>query len=111
MNQNNQPMVAVRRLWDRDGFGIWFGRYVGEKILWAKPVKLELEEHPQFQMLPEPTLTIPRMEFKEFFEQLAKEAGHEDISAVRPFDILKAKDENLKDLRSVIDRLFIKQNS
>jgi hypothetical protein len=108
MNQNNQPAVCVRRMFDRDAFGVWFGKYVGEKTLWAKPVKLELEEQPDSWVLPEPTLVIPRLEFHDFFERMAEQAGYEGVSNVRPFDILKAKDENLKDLRSVIDRLFLK---
>lgn len=101
----NQLRVVVRRLWNKDGFGIWFVEDRGGEVFYAKPVKLEYEKNEQW-VLPEPTLDLPRLQMKELVEQLIEQMGMEGEPLVDPARIVKAKDENLKDLRDIVGKLF-----
>lgn len=103
------PRIVLRRLWDRDGYGLWFLVKDGERYRYAKPVKIELEESSDrvgSMIPPEPTLIIPREQIQQIYKSFVEELEMEGEPVTEFKQVVKAKDENLKDLRSIIDRMF-----
>lgn len=105
-----KPRVVVRRMYDREAYAVWFGEsdLTTGLTRFAKPLKMELDDHGDGWQLPEPTFQLPREQVVDFFKQLSEQLSMQGDPSINPHDVLKAKDENLKDLRSIIDRLFIK---
>lgn len=101
------PRITLRRLWDRDAYGLWIGEDINGKFHYAKPAELKLEPASNEYMLqPEPTFVLPRVIAKMIFEQFVQELEMQGESATQSKQVLDAKNENLKDLRHVIDKLF-----
>lgn len=107
----HSPRIILRRLWDRPGYGLWLVVEENGKYRYAKPVEINLEESqdPAYPAIPpDPTLFIPaeqiRQMYKEFVEQLEMEG--ETVTEFK--QVVKAKDQNLSDLREVVSKLLSK---
>ncbi len=97
--------VIVRREFHRDGFAFWFcNRDTNGKIGVAKPTELEYVEHSEGFALPDPTMYLPSHVAKDFYEGLTQQLKYQGEQFMEAHTAIKTKDENLADLRKILDR-------
>lgn len=104
----NIPKLILKKDFASDNYSVWIGERRDSIFYVAKPVGFVLEELKEGLMYPEPTFRIPRMMIKEWYEQMTEHLTQEKEPFLFNHDAIKAKDENLKDLRLVVDKLFMK---
>jgi len=96
----NSFKVFIEKPYYTDIVQIWFVRYEGDKVLVAKPVKLEFEEQKEGDRRENPTLEIGRWHSQAFLEAL--KSAVEGKSVMTCEGELIATKKHLEDMRTLV---------
>ncbi len=95
----------IEKSFCRDGWDIWLCDY-GRKNRIAKPIELEFVEIDDGMLLPTPTLKLGHEDGQLFIDAMVKGLAESGLLKNKATDeIIKAKDDNLSDLRKLVDKL------
>ena len=102
-----KPLVILRRNYINGNYHLWLGSidHNGKHHV-AKPIQLDTVPYNETFQLPDPTITIPYLQLEDWYKQMTRELSFEKDPIINNIDALKAKNENLNDLRTILNKIL-----
>ncbi len=97
----------IDRSISRNGYNLWIINYNGDESFIADPIELKFTKCLDGWEFPAPTLQVGEQIGTEFLRAIAEGMADSGLPIAKfPDSTLKAKDENLKDLRNIIEKIL-----